>query len=108
MSAIHSCRWGKWGLRSASPRCAGRVSFGEHQMSSLSVVVRTAPAGEDGVQLSGMKRPIVLTVGVASEPAQTSGAVEKPRRREAATRLANGERGDERTVRGQVLLPQVL
>jgi len=31
-------------------------------MSSLLVVARTAPVSEDGVQLSGMKRPCILTI----------------------------------------------
>ena len=61
--------------------------------------MRTAPASEDGVQLGSMKRPCVLTVRIAREPAETSGAVEEPGRRQAATRLADDERRDERTVR---------
>jgi putative transposase len=38
-------------------------------------------ASEDGVQLGGAKRPCVLTVRTAREPAETSGAVEEPARR---------------------------
>jgi hypothetical protein len=52
-----------------------------NMMSSLLVVTRTAPASEDGVQLGGVKRPSVLTVRIAREPAETSGAVEEPGRR---------------------------
>ena len=75
--------------------------------SSLLVVARTAPAGEDSVQLGGVKRPRILTVRIASEPAETSGAIEEPGPRQAATCLADGERGDERAVRRRVLLHQV-
>src|SRR6202045_5182635 len=77
-------------------------------MPSLLVVARTAPASEDGVQLGSVKRPCVLTVRIAREPAETSGAVEEPGRRQAATRLADGERRDERVVRCRVLLHQAL
>jgi hypothetical protein len=77
-------------------------------MPSLLVVARTAPASEDGVQLGGVKRPRVLTVRIAREPAETSGAIEEPGPRQAATRLADGERGDERAVRRRVLLHQAL
>jgi hypothetical protein len=77
-------------------------------MSSLSVVARTAPVSEDGIQLSGMKRPRILSVRIASEPAETSGAIEESGPRQAATRLADGERGDERAVRRRVLLHQAL
>src|SRR5580704_15941109 len=77
-------------------------------MFSLLVVARTAPASEDGVQLGGVKRPCVLTVRIAREPAETSGAVEEPGRREAPTCLADGERCDERAVRCCVLLHQAL
>src|ERR1700693_1314653 len=77
-------------------------------MSSLLVVARTAPASEDGVQLGGVKRPCVLTVRIAREAAETSGAVEEPGRRQAATRRADGERRDERAVRYRVLLHQAL
>ena len=77
-------------------------------MSSLFVVARTAPASEDGVQLGGVKSPRVLTVRIACEPAETSGAIKEPRPRKAATRLADGERGDERAVRRRVLLHQAL
>src|SRR5580700_6858674 len=77
-------------------------------MFSLLVVARTAPASEDGVQLGGVKRPCVLTVRIAREPAEASGAVEEPGRRQAATRLADGERGDERAVRPRILLHQAL
>jgi len=52
-----------------------------NMMSSLLVVARTAPASEDGVQLGGVKRPCILTVRIAREPADTSGAVEEPGRR---------------------------
>src|SRR6516162_519704 len=38
-------------------------------MSSFLVVARTAPASEDGIQLSGVKRPCVLTVRIVREPA---------------------------------------
>ena len=58
----------------------GRTNFSE-QMSSLLGVARTAPAIEDGVQLGGVKRPGVQTVRIAREAAETSGAVEEPRRR---------------------------
>jgi hypothetical protein len=72
-------------------------------MASLLVVARTAPAREDGVQLGGVKRPRVLTVRIAREPSETSGAIKEPRPRQAATRLADGQRGDERAVRRRVL-----
>src|SRR6266851_5574533 len=68
------------------------------------LVARSAPASEDGVQLGGMKRPCVLTIRIAREAAETSGAVEEPGRRQAATHLADGERRDERAVRCRVLL----
>jgi hypothetical protein len=77
-------------------------------MASLLVVARTAPASEDGVQLGGVKRPRVLTVRIARKPAETSGAIEEPGPRQAATRLADDERGDERAVRRRVLLRQAL
>src|SRR5216683_3618630 len=77
-------------------------------MSSLLVAARPAPASEDGVQLGGVKRPCVLTGRIAREAAETSGAVEEPGRRQAATRLADGERRDERAVRCRVLLHQAL
>src|ERR1700732_5030702 len=77
-------------------------------MASLLVVARTAPASEDGVQLGGVKRPRVLTVRIAREPAETSGAIKEPGPRQAATRLADGQRGDERAVRRCVLLHQAL
>src|SRR6202047_3933652 len=77
-------------------------------MASLLVVARTAPASEDGVQLGGVKRPRVLTVRIAREPAETSGAIKEPGPRLAATRLADGQRGDERAVRRRVLLHQAL
>src|SRR6266852_238696 len=72
------------------------------------LVARSAPASEDGVQLGGMKRPCVLTIRIAPEAAETSGEVEEPARRQAATRLADGERRDERAVRCRVLLHQAL
>src|SRR5262245_41900912 len=80
----------------------GRLSS---MSSSLVVVGRTAPASEDGVKLGGVKRPCVLTV---REPAEPSGAVEEPRRRQATTRLADGERGDERAIRRGILFHQAL
>ena len=64
----------------------------------LLVVARTAPASEDGVQLGGVKRPRVLTARIAREPAETSGAIKEPRPWQAATRLADGERSDERAI----------
>src|SRR5438552_5486857 len=76
-------------------------------MSSLLAVARTAPASEDSVQLGGVKRPSVLTVRIAREPAETSGAVEEPGRRQAPTRPADGERRDERALRCRILLHQV-
>src|SRR5271170_1675556 len=86
-----------------------RVGFiSVNRMSSLLVVARSAPASEDGVQLGGVKRPCVLTVGIAREPAEPSSAVEEPGRRQAATRLADDERRDERAVRRRVLLHQAL
>jgi hypothetical protein len=63
-------------------------------MFSSLVVARTAPTSEDGVQLSGVKRPRILTVRIAREPAETSGAIEEPGPRKASTRLADDERGD--------------
>jgi len=78
------------------PLGAGLVSVS--MMSSLSVVARTAPASEDGVQLGGVKRSRVLPVRIAREPAETPGAIEEPGPRQAATRLADGERGDERAA----------
>jgi hypothetical protein len=72
-------------------------------MSSSLVDAHTAPASEGGVQLGGVKRPCVLTV---REPVKTSGAVEEPGRRQAATRLTDGERGDERAIRRRILLHQ--
>ena len=74
-------------------------------MSSLLVVEHIAPASEDGDQLCGMKRPCILTV---RESAETSAAVEEPGCRQAATRLADGEGGDERAVRRRILLHQAL
>jgi hypothetical protein len=74
-------------------------------MSSLLAVARTAPASEDGVQLGGVKRFRVLTVRIAREPTETSGAINEPRPWQAATRIADGERGDERAIRRRVLLP---
>ena len=56
-------------------------------MSSLLIVVRPAPASEDGVQLGGVKRPCVLTFRIARKPAEPSGAVEEPGRRQAARAL---------------------
>ena len=76
-----------------------------NSVSSSLVVARPAPANEDGVQLGGVKRPCVLAV---REPAKTFGAVEEPWRRQAATRLADGKRSDERAVRRRVLLHQAL
>jgi len=67
-----------------------------------------APASEDGVELGGVKRPCVLTVGIAREPAEPSSAVEEPGRRKAAAHLADDERRDERAVRCRVLLHQAL
>src|SRR5580704_15412331 len=96
------CEW--WGSAQSSASGKGRVSS-VNRMSSSLVVARTAPASEDGVQLGGVKRPCVLTV---REPAEASGAVEEPGRRQAATRLADGERGDERAVRPRILLHQAL
>ena len=61
-------------------------------------------ASEDGAQLGGVKRPRVLIVRIAGEPAETSGAVEEPGSRKAATRLADYERRDERAVRRRILL----
>jgi len=78
------------------PLGAGLVSVS--MMSSLSVVTRTAPASEDGVQLGGVKRSRVLPVRIAREPAETPGAIEEPGPRQIATRLADGERGDERAA----------
>jgi hypothetical protein len=92
------------GLDSPSPRLGGGF-VSVNMMSSLLVVARIAPASEDGVQLGHVKRPCVLTV---REPAETSGAVQEPRRRQAATRLADGERGDERADRRRVLLHEAL
>jgi hypothetical protein len=66
-------------------------------------VEQIAPASKDGNQLCGMKRPSVLTV---REPAEAAGAVEEPGRRQAGTRLADGERGDERAVCRCILLHQ--
>src|SRR5882757_10360331 len=96
------CEW--WGSAQSAASGKGRVSS-VNRMSSSLIVARTAPASEDGVQLGGVKRPCVLTV---REPAETSGAVEEPGRRQAATRLADGERGDERAVRRRILLHQAL
>src|SRR5208282_6131370 len=91
------------------PPGRGGVSFGEHDFRGVSLVVaRTAPASEDGVQLGSMKGPCVLTVRIAREPAETSGAVEEPGRRQAATRLADDERRDERAARCRILLNQPL
>ena len=73
-------------------------------MISLLVVARTAPPSKDGVQLGGVKRPCVLAVRIAREPAETSSAVEEPGCRQAATRLAERECGDEWAVRCRVLL----
>jgi hypothetical protein len=73
-------------------------------MRLLLAVARTAPASKDGVQLGGVKRPSVLTFWIARVPAQTSGAVEEPGRRQAPTRPADGERRDERAVRCGVLV----
>ena len=68
------------GLDSLPPqRGVGLISA--NMMSSFLAVARIAPASEDGVQLGGVKRPCVLTVRIACEPAETSGAVEEPGRR---------------------------
>src|SRR5271169_7085267 len=77
-------------------------------MSSLLVVARITPASEDGVQLGGVKRPCVLTVRIACEPAETLGKVEESACRQAATCPADDERRDERAVRCRVFLHQVL
>src|SRR5271169_2508144 len=77
-------------------------------MSSLLVVARPAPASEDGVQFGCVKRPCVLTVGIAHEPAEPSGSGEEPRSRKAAAHLADDERRDERAVRCGILLHQTL
>ena len=77
-------------------------------MSSLLVVARTAPASKDSVQLGGVKDPRVLTVRIAAEPAETLGAIKESRPWQTATRLADGERGDERAIRRRVLLHQAL
>jgi len=68
------------GPDSPLPRLGGGL-VSVNMMFSLLVVARTAPASEDGVQLGGVKRPCVLTVRIAREPAETSGAVEEPGRR---------------------------
>ncbi len=81
------------GDRDSPPPRLGVGLVSVNMMSSLLVVARTTPASENGVQLGGVKRPCVLTVRIAPEPAETSGAVEEPGRRQAATRLADGERG---------------
>ena len=95
------------GLDSPSPRLGGGL-VSVNMMSSLLVVARAAPASEDGVQLRGVKRPCVLAIRLAREPAETSGAVEEPGRRYAAARLADDERRDERAFRRGVLLHQAL
>src|SRR6516165_10547097 len=56
------CGW-SWG---------GDAPMHSNSLSSLLVVARTAPASEDRVQLGGVKRPCVLTVRIAREPAETS------------------------------------
>src|SRR5580693_4068215 len=94
-----------------SSRCECRAASGKgwvssvNRMSSSLAVARTAPASEDGVQLGGVKCPCVLTV---REPPETFGVVEEPGRRQTATRLADGERSDERAVCRRVLLHQAL
>jgi hypothetical protein len=67
-------------LDSLPPRLwVGLISV--NMMSPLLVVARTAPTSEEGVQLGGVKRSCVLTVRIAREAAETSGAVEEPGRR---------------------------
>src|SRR5271165_5440759 len=90
------------------PLGRGLVSVNMNVRGVSLVVARTAPASGDGVQLGSMKRPCVLTVRIVREPAEASGAVEEPGRRQAAARLADGERRDERAVRCRVLLHQAL
>ena len=85
-----------------------RDRYQEALRELIEAATRPAPASEDGVQLGGVKRPCVLTVRIAREPAKPSGAVEEPGRRQAATRLADDERRDERAVRRRVLLHQTL
>src|SRR5258705_8729268 len=87
------------------PRAQNVTLVQTDPLPSSLVVARIAPASEDGVQLGGVKHPCVLIV---REPAESSGAVEEPGRRQAATRLADGERGDERAVRRRILLHQAL
>ena len=80
-SANHSILWAIIdGILSWLAPVTGRI-VSVSMMASLLVVARTAPASEDGVQLAGVKRPRVLTVRIAGEPAETSGAVEEPGRR---------------------------
>src|SRR5580700_8967680 len=98
------CDW--WGSGQSAAPVTGRI-VSVSMMASL-LVARTAPAREDGVQLGGVKRPRVLTVRIAREPSETSGAIKEPEPRQAATRLADGQRGDERAVRRRVLLHQAL
>jgi hypothetical protein len=49
-------------------------------------LIEALDEAQDGVQLGGVKRPSVLTFRIAREPAQTSGAIEEPGRRQAPTR----------------------
>jgi hypothetical protein len=63
------------------------------------IAARTARASEPR-RRSAQRRETtgVLTVRIAREPAETSGALEESGRRRAATCLADGERRDERAV----------
>lgn len=88
-----------------------RLGFGlvsVTMISSLLVAACTTPERKNGVQLHGVKRRRVRTVRITREPAETSGAIEEPGARQTATRLADGERRDKRTVRRCVLVHQTL
>ena len=58
----------------------GRVSFDENDILVVSCRANR-PASEDGLQLGAVKRPRILTVRIAREPADRWGAVEEPGRR---------------------------
>ena len=85
-------------LQILPPHSIHRVTEALERLMEEDAAARTAPTSEDGVQLSGVKRPCILTIRIAREPAETPGAIEEPGPRQAATRLADGERGDERAV----------
>ena len=74
----------RWLVVAGAAGCAapgrGRVSFDENDILVVSCRANR-PASEDGLQLGAVKRPRILTVRIAREPADRWGAVEEPGRR---------------------------